>query len=382
MSNYEDMKKEELLEEARNREGLSGYSDKNKDELVQMLKDHDANQSNQDSDSSSSNETQPDAGQEYLEKEKSKIADSDDETVDPEAEVRAGHHDPASDLDNPDVRGNLGESGQEAADKMDELGQSVLKDEANAAYDASGPLNLQSPEQRVMTGAVSEKNAEEQRKLLEENMGEEGHPGNFTEAGQPLSTGLYDEQDVARLKGDVKDNLGEDDDREVYEVRQEHVIDFPPPLAEREGTSSRSQDRAEDREEERNPDMAYAEPGGAPLGNPVIGAGSRLGDVFSQKGQFYTDGLSGGADHNLERAYELPEVLQSNNPEVRKAGDESLSEAAKKAKEENLSDHAKEQEQRVKSGEQQEAERQSFDEQADQQAEQSGQEQGDSSSEQ
>lgn len=250
-----------------------------------------------------------------------------------------------SDLDDPEVKAELSPSGQEAAEKLDD----ASADLANAAMDASGPLHLQSPEDRIMTGAVNEEQAEEQRKLLEENMGDEGHAGHFTEAGQPLSTGLYDEQDAARAKGEQKDNLHESDDRELHEVRQEHVIDFPPPVGQREGTTSRSQDRAEDSAEERNPDLAYAEPGGAPLGNPVIGAGSRVGDVYSQKGVLYTDGLSGHADHNLERAYEIPELLQSSDAGERKAGDESLSEAAKEQKDENLSAHEKEAEQSAKS---------------------------------
>lgn len=47
------------------------------------------------------------------------------------------------------------------------------------------------------------------------------------------------------------------------------------------------------------------------------------------KAVLYTDGLSGDAEQNLERAYEYNERLQSNNPDVRRAGDESLSDAAK-----------------------------------------------------
>ena len=52
------------------------------------------------------------------------------------------------------------------------------------------------------------------------------------------------------------------------------------------------------------------------------------------KGVLYTDGLSGEADQNLERAYEFNERLQSNNPAVRASGDESLSEAAKEHRDE------------------------------------------------
>jgi hypothetical protein len=52
----------------------------------------------------------------------------------------------------------------------------------------------------------------------------------------------------------------------------------------------------------------------------------------NQKANLYTDGESGAADHNLERAYEIHENLQSNDPTVRAAGDESLSEDAADAK--------------------------------------------------
>ena len=61
-------------------------------------------------------------------------------------------------------------------------------------------------------------------------------------------------------------------------------------------------------------------------------AEAKVSTVIPQKGVLYTDGLSGGADSNLERAYEIPENLQSNDPEVRAVGDESLSEAAKNDK--------------------------------------------------
>lgn len=295
MADYTEKTKEELVEEARQRE-LSGYSTKNKDELVSLLEENDASQG---------------------------TATQDGSTPDNEL--------PASDLDNPDVRANLSPSGQEAADRFEETGQEALKDEADAALDASGPLHLQSPDERVMTGAVSEQNAEEQRKIIKDNSPKD-HVGPHSESGQPLGAGLApDDQNVAKAKGDKKDNLSDGDDRELYEVRPEHVIDFPPPVGQREGTTERGQDRASDRQDERNPELAYGEPNGA-LGNPVIGAGSRSGDVYSQKSVLYTDGLSGAADHNLERAYEIPEVLQSNAPAERAAGDESLSEAAKAEK--------------------------------------------------
>jgi len=64
---------------------------------------------------------------------------------------------------------------------------------------------------------------------------------------------------------------------------------------------------------------------------------SPYGRRVIQKAVLYTDGLSGAADLNHERAYEYNERLQSNNPVERESGDESLSEAAKaqKSEEEN-----------------------------------------------
>lgn len=58
------------------------------------------------------------------------------------------------------------------------------------------------------------------------------------------------------------------------------------------------------------------------------------------KAVLYTDGLSGDAEQNLERAYEYNERLQSNNPAVRRAGDESLSESALEARDDRDSREA------------------------------------------
>lgn len=64
----------------------------------------------------------------------------------------------------------------------------------------------------------------------------------------------------------------------------------------------------------------------------ILSFGTTPGDVYPQKSVLYTDGLGRNADQNLERAYEIPEVLQTNNPKYRESGDESLSEAARMAK--------------------------------------------------
>lgn len=256
------------------------------------------------------------------------VADAEGSSGDQVADGSApANESEASDLDNPLVREGLSSQGQEAADEMDAKGLDASKDEADAALDASGPLHLEAPSDRIMTGAVSEEQAKEQRKVLKD-ASDDDHTGNYTEAGEPLTSGV---EARAKEVGSKKENLGKGDDREVYTIEQEDVIDFPPPVGQREGTFARTHVRDSDQKEDRNPELAYAEPGGTPVGNAVVGAGSRSGDVYSQKSVLYTDGLSGGADHNLERAYEIPEVLQSSNPEEREAGDESVSEAAQDA---------------------------------------------------
>jgi len=65
------------------------------------------------------------------------------------------------------------------------------------------------------------------------------------------------------------------------------------------------------------------------------------GRVVQAKGVLYTDGISGAADQNLERAYEYNERLQSNDPTVRKAGDESLSESALEARSDKDAEEAR-----------------------------------------
>jgi hypothetical protein len=215
-----------------------------------------------------------------------------------QVEAQEGHNSEASDADSPEVVENLSDSGQEALADMDE----ASKDEADLALDASGPLVLQHPDERVMTGAVSEEHAEAQKEATKDLP--DDYVGEVTESGNLAS-------------------------KEAVKKEQEDVIDFPPPLAGREAQEAHSR-RA-----------AAAETGGFLADSPVAGGGK----VYAQKGVFYTDGISGAADHNLERAYEIPEVLQSSNPSERKAGDESLSEAAKDDK----TSEEKEQAEEVKS---------------------------------
>lgn len=214
-----------------------------------------------------------------------------------------------------------------ADEKLAEIEEQAGSEHAELAadeMDAPGPLHLESPSQRVMTGAVNEEQAKEQEELLKNKP--EDWTGDTTEAGFDAKGNAVvkpsDEEQAAlterrEARLSKKENLGEGDDREIMEVKQEDVIDFPKP-------------RGEEAEKEGLKEQAAVE--GAPFTTTTVAGGQ--GRVFHQKSVFYTDGLGGPAEQNLERAYEIPELLQSNNPAVREAGDESLSEAAKEEKSE------------------------------------------------
>lgn len=239
---------------------------------------------------------------------------SDDQAV--------GHNSEASDPQNEEVQEGLSPEGQDALEEYGE--DSAYVEESDLALDASGPLHFESPARREMTGAVSEEHAKEQEELLKNKP--DDYVGLVTEAGFDEDGNVITDSDRTR-KISKKDNLGPGDDRELYEVRQEDVIDFAPPVGQR------SFDRADTPETVNMPPRGVFSAHISPA--PAVGdvtQDSRRG--YQQKAVFYTDGLSGAADHNHERAYEYNEYLQSNDPAVREAGDESLSEAAKAAKSE------------------------------------------------
>lgn len=325
--------KDELVELARERE-LEGRSSMSKEELAEAL----ADDSSSEGDSSEDAElreavTEFEENFDAEEQVEEQYADSATQPSDPSVEASAAHHSAASQAENPGVQEGLSDSGKEALEEVGE--DSVYAEESDLALDASGPLHFESPSQRVMTGAVNEAHAKEQEELLK-NMPEDW-TGDTTEAGfdkdgnavvKPSDEEQAALQERRESRLSKKENLGEGDDREIMEVKQEDVIDFPPP-------------RGEEAEEEGLRQQAAVE--GAPFATTSVAGGQ--GRVFHQKSVFYTDGLGGPAEQNLERAYEIPELLQSNNPEVREAGDESLSEAAKEEKSE---EEAKEAE-RVKS---------------------------------
>ena len=174
------------------------------------------------------------------------------------------------------------------------------QDEVALEFDARGPLHIQSAANRIMQGAVSEEQGKEQRKIAD--MPKEGWAGNLREDGSRA--------EAPRHPKATRKETGPGDDRELWEVRNENVSYVEPPLAELE--------RRRKGEPEPGAEIAFS--------------GSTPGDVYRSKSVLQTEGLGGKANQNLERAYEISEILQSNDPEERRSGDESLSEAAKEEK--------------------------------------------------
>jgi hypothetical protein len=236
-----------------------------------------------------------------------------------------------SEASDPEVVGDqLSPEGQEALDAMGEDSEAAA--EADLGLDASGPLILEHPDSRIMTGAVSEEHAKEQEEALKDK------PDDYVGL---VSEGGFEEDGTPKGVVYGTDRAVTDEDGNRRPIRQEDVIDFPPPLAEREkaaGTEP-NQDQGEG--------FGQKAPGGPFSNAAVAGGGSLIGDrSYGQKAVMYTDGLSGHADSNLERAYVVPERLQSNDPASREAGDESESEARQEA----TSDEAKHEAEEVKSG--------------------------------
>lgn len=193
----------------------------------------------------------------------------------------------------------------------------TVKEEAGEAHadlvadelDEKGPLHVEAPSEREMTGAVSEEQAEEQKELLEDK------PDDYV---GPVSAAGFEDEDSSDEEEDSLEKR-----KAESRVKQDDVIDFPPPLGDSEEDAGSKEDPATD----------------GPFATSVT-IGGKHG--FGQKAVFYTDGISGLADSNLERAYNLPETLQSNDPDVRAAGDESESEAALAEKSEEEKQEAKE----------------------------------------
>lgn len=191
---------------------------------------------------------------------------------------------------------------EERVEAAEDLYKSQEELEEEAEEEGADERFLQPEDERIMTGSVPD----DPRSAADYEAPEE-HVGHVSEAGE---TETHAER--AELRRKVEEEG----------IKQEDVIDFPPPVGEREGEEV----------EDDGSQIAQSEAHGGLLGNTnVLGSSEKS---FGQKAQFYTDGLSGAADSNLERAYELPEVLQSNDPVVRSAGDDSESSGAEKSEEE------------------------------------------------
>lgn len=134
--------KAELLEEAREKE-IEGRSSMNKDELAAAVEDADGGDGS--------------------------VSEGGDEVRD------------AVDLLTP--TGESVDNESTADERLEEIEEDAPETAKLAAVtmDSHGPLILQDPSERIMTGAVSEEHAKEQEKLLKNKP--EDHVGDVTEAG-------------------------------------------------------------------------------------------------------------------------------------------------------------------------------------------------------
>lgn len=198
-------------------------------------------------------------------------------TLGPEQE---GHDSPASDPQDSAVVSELSDEGETALIELGDDSESAQL--ADLALDASGPLHLQSPSERVMVGAVNEAQAKEQTKKIGDVP--EDFVGDFREDGSPLG--------VEPRRGSGPNG----------EVLAQDVIDFPPPLPAEEDINP------EQVRDERLGGGTYAQTRAAQEAFPEEGPTIAQPRLYEQRGQLYTDGLSGQADHNLVMAYRVPDV--------------------------------------------------------------------------
>lgn len=259
MANYDEKTVAELKDEAKSRD-LSGYSSLNRDELVKFLSDNDAE-----------GDGSPTLG-----------ADSE-----------------ASDANDPNVTENLSPEGQEA---LAELGE-VEADQADLALDASGPLHLEKPSERILAGAASPEEAKEQEELIGELP--EDHVGNIR------GDGFVPERDGVEREGSGPNG----------EIVQEDVIDFPSPIADVEGERK----DAGDGKKATVVNAPYVNEDAAREAFPDEGETVAQYRVFNQRAQLYTDGLSGQADHNTALAYRVPDVLPKSATETEASEDTAKS---------------------------------------------------------
>lgn len=182
MANREELEqktKEELLEEARERD-LEGRSSMNKEELVDAL----ANDSSSDS---SGDGSVSEGGDEVRDAQDLLTPTGPDRghlQSEAEAKLSAGNPTPGEESED---GGSQGADERKAAIEEDNPESAEL---AAEEMDFSGPLHLQAPEERIMTGAVSEEQAKEQEELLKNKP--DDYVGNVTEAGFDSDGNLVD----------------------------------------------------------------------------------------------------------------------------------------------------------------------------------------------
>lgn len=267
MSNYDDLKLEELQDVAKERD-LQGRSGLNKKELVDALEADDQKSGVVD-DSGPSEEATKAYQEDYVPQRRKEVAEAAKEgvTLQPEG----------SDPDNPVVAEALedNEVYQELTDEEKEL--------ANLAADASGPLHLEDPRERVMTGAVSEEQAKQQEaeraKLPDEFVGD-------------LTEHVPD--DVAKRVSDALAGKNPDEDQE-----------FEPPLSEQFAARREAQGKLLKRTNDGRKAASAVDAEEKNIKETQDDEKNLVGTarVYNQRAVLDTTGLGGPGSDRVDRAY-------------------------------------------------------------------------------
>lgn len=283
MADYNERSVEDLKAEASERE-LEGRSKlTKKEDLVAALEADDASKGDESEDGASASEEQEELREELDEY----VEERNEEEGDDRPTI--GFESDASDPDNPVV-----DRAMEDKPEYEDLSEED-KELADLALDASGPLNVESPYGRIMTGAVSEEDAAEQEK--EVGKLPEEYPKDL-----PIPERIDDNfvEEAKELVG----RQGEYDD-----VQQEDVIDFPAaPHEHKEAAEARAAERRDEVNAER--EEGYVD---LRRQNVAETQGEEEELVaqwrpFDQRSVLYTDGVSGPGGENLERAYRVSDL--------------------------------------------------------------------------